>query len=175
MSRRWKTLIGVAGLLAVLLAINTLVVEGETKSAAMTVPGGRILHLPGGDMQVLEKGPRHAPPIVLLHCYTCSIVWWQQMIPLLDRDRRVLAVDLRGFGGSEKFSGRLRQSLFNRMTYTSYDSDGKEGDYMDAEPLDRRIARTGTRCWRSLAPKRRSTNRKTPWPPTRRCPARRPS
>jgi pimeloyl-ACP methyl ester carboxylesterase len=33
---------------------------------------------------------------------------------------------------------------FNRMTYTSYDSDGEEGDYMDAKPLDRRIERTGT-------------------------------
>jgi hypothetical protein len=41
----------------VLLAIDTFVVEGETKSAAVTVPGGRILHLPGGDMQVLEQEP----------------------------------------------------------------------------------------------------------------------
>ena len=73
MSRKWKILIGVVAALAVLLTINTLVVEGETKSAVVTVPGGRILHLPGGDMQVLEKGPRHASPIVLLHCYTCSI------------------------------------------------------------------------------------------------------
>ncbi len=32
---------------------------------------------------------------------------------------------------------------FNRMTYTSYDSDGEEGDFMDAEPLDRRIEGTG--------------------------------
>ena len=102
MARKWKILIGVVGVLAVLLAINTLVVEGETKSAVVTVPGGRILHLPGGDMQVLEKGPRDASPIVLLHCYTCSIAWWQRMIPLLDRDHRVIAVDLRGFGGSEK-------------------------------------------------------------------------
>ncbi len=248
MARRWKILIGVVGLLAVLLAINTLVVEGETKSAAVTVPGGRILHLPGGDMQVLEKGPRHATPIVLLHCYTCSIAWWQRMIPLLDRDHRVLAVDLRGFGGSEKpgsgysmedqaafvaealkrlgvhgativgqsLGGTVGTALteipgdyvsrlviidqapeerfskglgltaelstapvigptlwrvtpdsaikdglkvafapgyevpdefvdeFNRMTYTSYDSDGEEGDYMDDEPLDRRIERTRT-------------------------------
>ena len=30
---------------------------------------------------------------------------------------------------------------FRRMTYTSYDSDGEEGEYMDEEPLDRRIAR----------------------------------
>ena len=102
MGKGWKILIGVVGALAVVLAINTLVVEGETKSAVVTMPGGRILHLAGGDMQVLEKGPRDGSPIVLLHCYTCSIAWWQRMLPLLDRDHRVVAVDLRGFGGSEK-------------------------------------------------------------------------
>ena len=248
MARRWKILIGIAGVIVVLLAINALLVEGETKSAAVTLPGGRILRLPGGEMQVLEKGPRHASPIVLLHCYTCSIAWWQRMIPLLDRDHRVLAVDLRGFGGSEKpgsgysmedqaafvaealkrlgvhgatvvgqsLGGTVGTALteipgdyvsrlviidqapeerfskglgftaelstapvigptlwpvtpdsmikdglqvafapgyavpdefvdeFNRMTYTSYDSDGEEGGYMDAEPLDRRIERTRT-------------------------------
>jgi pimeloyl-ACP methyl ester carboxylesterase len=101
-SRRWKVLGAVIAALAVLLAINTWVVAGETKPAAVTVPGGRILRLPGGEMQVLEKGPRHAPPIVLLHCFSCSIAWWQRLIPLLDRDHRVIALDLRGFGGSEK-------------------------------------------------------------------------
>ena len=248
MAKGWKILIGVVGVLAVLLTINTLVVEGETKPAVVTVPGGRILHLPGGDMQVLERGPRDGPPIVLIHCYTCSIAWWQRMIPLLDRGHRVIAVDLRGFGGSEKpgsgysmedqaafvaeglkrlgvhgativgqslggtvgialtevpgdlvrrlviidqapeekfskgigFTAELSTAPvigpalwqvipdsviseglqvafapgyevpdefveeFNRMTYTSYDSDGEEGDFMDAEPLDRRIEGTGT-------------------------------
>jgi hypothetical protein len=52
--RGWKILIGVVAILAVLLAINTLVVEGETKSATVTVQGGRILHLPGGDMMVID-------------------------------------------------------------------------------------------------------------------------
>lgn len=231
-----------------LLAINTLVVEAETKSATVTVPGGRILRLAGGETQVLEKGPRRAPAIVLLHCFACSLAWWQRMIPLLDRDHRVIALDLRGFGGSEKpgsgysmkdqaafvaealkrlgvhratvvghslggtvatalseipgdYVGRLvildqapnesfskglgftaelstvpvlgpalwqvtpdfavKDGLevafapgfevpdrfvdeFNRMTYASYSSDDEEGDYMSAEPLDRRIERTGT-------------------------------
>lgn len=102
MARKWKILIAALAVLAVLLAINTLVVQAETKPAAVTVPGARILHLPGGDMQVLEKGPRRAPPIVLLHCFACSLAWWQRMIPFLDRDHRVVALDLRGFGGSEK-------------------------------------------------------------------------
>jgi pimeloyl-ACP methyl ester carboxylesterase len=102
MSRRWKIAVAVLGVIAVLLAINTLVVEAETKPATVTVPGGRILHLAGGDMQVLEKGPRRAPPIVLLHCFGCSLAWWQRMIPFLDRSHRVIALDLRGFGGSSK-------------------------------------------------------------------------
>lgn len=248
MTWRRKTPIAVLGALAVLLAINAWVVEEETEPATVTVPGGRILHLPSGEMQVLEKGPRRAPPIVLLHCFSCSIAWWQRMIPLLDRDHRVVALDLRGFGGSEKpasgysiedqasfvaealkrlhvhraavvghslggtvatalaevpgdyvsrlviidqapderfskgigFSAEIstapvigpalwqlipdfaiKEGLqvafapgyevpdefvdeFNRMTYTSYDSDGEEGAYMGAEPLDRRIERTGT-------------------------------
>ena len=102
MGRGWKILIGVVALLAVALAVNTLVVEGETKSAEVTVPGGRILKLAGGEMQVLEEGPRDASPIVLIHCYTCAIDWWDGMLPLLAHRHRVVAVDLRGFGGSEK-------------------------------------------------------------------------
>lgn len=102
MGRGWKILIGVVAALAVLLAVNTLIVEGETKPAQVTVPGGRILKLPGGEMQVLEKGPRDGSPIVLIHCFACAIDWWSGMIPLLDRDHRVIAVDMRGFDGSEK-------------------------------------------------------------------------
>jgi len=101
-ARKWKILIVVVGTLAVLLAVNTWVVDAETKPATVIVPGARILHLPGGDMQILEMGPRHASPIVLLHCFACSLAWWQRMMPLLARDHRVIALDLRGFGGSEK-------------------------------------------------------------------------
>jgi pimeloyl-ACP methyl ester carboxylesterase len=247
--RPWKIAIGVVVLLGVLLAVNAVVIDGETKPGEVTVPGGRILHLPGGEMQVLERGPRTAAPIVLIHCFTCAIDWWDGMIPRLDRDHRVIAVDLRGYGGSEKpasgysmedqaafvaealsrlgvrdatvvghslggtvatalserfpkLAGRLviidqapdesyesgglpftakltfvpvlgqmlwrvtpdfaiKDGLgaafapgydvpdrfvddFNRMTYTSYTSDTEEGDYSDATPLDRRIARSGT-------------------------------
>ncbi len=248
MRGKWKILIAAAAALGVALAVNTLVVEAETKPAAVTVPGGRLLRLPGGEMQVLERGPRGAPPIVLLHCFACSLVWWQRMIPFLDRDHRVIALDLRGFGGSEKpdsgysmedqaafvaealkrlgarratvvghslggtvatalaeapgdYVGRLvlidqapdesfaKEFGFtaelatapvlgpalwqltpdfvvkdgleiafapggyeapdrfveesDRMTYTSYSSDDEEAEYMAAQPLDRRIARTG--------------------------------
>jgi pimeloyl-ACP methyl ester carboxylesterase len=102
MRRGWKIAIGVAVALAVLLAVNTMVTNQETKSAEVTVDGGEILALGGGDVQVLDVGPRAAPPIVLIHCYTCAIDWWEEMIPLLERRHRVVAIDLLGHGGSEK-------------------------------------------------------------------------
>jgi pimeloyl-ACP methyl ester carboxylesterase len=102
MRRGWKIAIGVLVALAALLAVNALVTGAETKSAEVTVPGGRIVDLPGGDLQVVERGPRDGSPIVLLHCFTCAIDWWDRMMPLLERDHRVIAVDLLGHGGSEK-------------------------------------------------------------------------
>jgi pimeloyl-ACP methyl ester carboxylesterase len=108
MRRRWKILIGVVVVLVVLLAVNTIVVEGEDKPATVTEPGGRILHLRGGDVQVVDRGPRSASPIVLLHCFTCAIDWWNRMTPLLvggagsGGPHRVVAIDMLGFGGSEK-------------------------------------------------------------------------
>jgi pimeloyl-ACP methyl ester carboxylesterase len=102
MRRGWKIALAVLAALVVLLAINALVTEGETKSAEVTEPGGRILHLDGGDMQVVDRGPRNASPIVLIHCFSCAINWWNRMMPLLDRAHRVVAVDLLGHGGSSK-------------------------------------------------------------------------
>ena len=96
--------IGIAAVLALvaLLAINALVVDNKTEKAEATVPSGRILDLPGGEMQVAEHGSRNAPPIVLIHCFSCAMDWWDGMMPLLERDHRVVTVDLLGHGGSEK-------------------------------------------------------------------------
>ena len=102
MGRRLKVGIGVVGALLALLVFNALWVEGETEGAEATVPGGRILDLPSGELQVVEHGPRGAAPIVLIHCFSCAIDWWDEMVPLLRRDHRVVAIDLLGHGGSEK-------------------------------------------------------------------------
>ncbi len=102
MRRGWKIAIGAVAALVVVLVVNALLVDGEIKSAAVTVSGGRILDLPSGRVQVLEKGPRSGEPIVLIHCYTCAIDWWDGMLPALSRSHRVVAIDLRGHGGSEK-------------------------------------------------------------------------
>jgi pimeloyl-ACP methyl ester carboxylesterase len=102
MRRRGAIAIGVVAALLALLVVNALVVDGKTGSAHVTVPGGRILDLPDGDLQVRERGPRDGSPIVLIHCFSCAMDWWDGMLPALERGHRVVEVDLLGHGGSEK-------------------------------------------------------------------------
>lgn len=102
MGRRLKVGIGLVLALLALLVLNALLVDGETKGAGVTVEDGRIFDLPGGEIQAVEHGPRGAAPIVLIHCFSCAIDWWDGMVPLLARDHRVIAMDLLGHGGSEK-------------------------------------------------------------------------
>ena len=106
MSRGLKIVIAVVVALAVVMAINTIVVDGQTKSAEATVDGGRIISLPGGDIQVTDTGrpPTAHPgaPIVLLHCFGCSLRWWDAMVAPLAEAHRVVRVDLLGHGGSAK-------------------------------------------------------------------------
>jgi len=102
MGRGWKIAIGVVAALAVLIGVNALVTSAETKPAEVTEPDGRIVKLPGGEVEAIDAGPRDGSPIVLVHCFTCAIDWWDGMIPRLAREHRVVAVDLLGHGGSEK-------------------------------------------------------------------------
>jgi pimeloyl-ACP methyl ester carboxylesterase len=102
MRRRWKILIGVVLGILVLLILNSIVVTNQTKDAGTTVEGGQIVDAFGGQLQVTDTGNREGPPIVLLHCYTCDLRWWDGMLPDLEKDHRVIRVDLLGHGGSEK-------------------------------------------------------------------------
>jgi pimeloyl-ACP methyl ester carboxylesterase len=102
MGRRLKVVIAVVVALLALLLLNAFVTDGETESAEITEPGGRIFKLSGGDLQVVDHNPQGGSPIVLVHCFSCAINWWDGMVPLLERDHRVVAIDLLGHGGSEK-------------------------------------------------------------------------
>ncbi|HEU4737359.1 MAG TPA: alpha/beta fold hydrolase [Solirubrobacterales bacterium] len=101
MRRGWKILIGVLVVLAVLLGLNAITVDHETKPAAVTEAGGELVAVGGGKLEVVESGPRTGAAIVLIHCFTCAINYWDGMIPPLAREHRVIAIDLLGHGGSE--------------------------------------------------------------------------
>ena len=102
MSRWLKITLGILGGLVVLLLLNALVVSNETKAAYVRDDGGRLVDTSSGTLQVLDQGDPQGSPIVLLHCATCSMDWWDNLAPLLEQDHRVIRIDLLGMGGSDK-------------------------------------------------------------------------
>jgi len=86
----------------VLLVLNAIAVSNETKEASVNVEGAELVQTPNGAVQVLVEGDNRGSPIVLVHCYTCSMRWWDEMAPLLADKHEVIRVDLLGHGGSDK-------------------------------------------------------------------------
>ena len=100
---RWaKIVLGVIAGLIVLLLLNAIVVSNATKDAYVRNDGAQLVDTSNGTLQVLDQGNQSGSPIVLIHCYTCSMYWWDDLAPLLGRDHRVIRVDLLGHGGSDK-------------------------------------------------------------------------
>jgi pimeloyl-ACP methyl ester carboxylesterase len=87
----------IAGLLVILGG-------GRRRAAARrrATPGARLVPTPAGALHVTDSGLRDASPMVLLHCYACSLRWWNAILPLLEQRHRVIRIDLLGHGGSEK-------------------------------------------------------------------------
>ena len=100
---RWlKITLGVVAGLIVLLLLNALVVSNTTKDAYIRDQGATLVDTSTGRLQVLDQGDPKGSPIVLLHCATCSMDWWDRLAPLLGQDHRVIRIDLLGMGGSDK-------------------------------------------------------------------------
>jgi pimeloyl-ACP methyl ester carboxylesterase len=100
---RWlKIVLAVVAALVVLLLLNALVVSNATKNAYVRNSDGHLIDTSSGTLQFMDQGNPQGSPIVLIHCYTCSMYWWDRLAPLLERDHRVIRVDLLGHGGSDK-------------------------------------------------------------------------
>jgi pimeloyl-ACP methyl ester carboxylesterase len=101
--RRWvKILLAVFAGIVILLVLNAITVSNETEDAERNVEGAELIDTARGEVQVLEEGDPAGKPIVLVHCYACSMHWWDELAPLLAADHRVIRTDLLGHGGSAK-------------------------------------------------------------------------
>lgn len=102
MRRATKIALAAIAVVAVVLILNALAVSRQTKEAETTADGAEIVETSIGGLQVLEEGNPQGSPIALVHCYACSLQWWDRLAPLLSGDHRVIRVDLLGHGGSDK-------------------------------------------------------------------------
>jgi pimeloyl-ACP methyl ester carboxylesterase len=57
------------------------------------------------ELNVVEDGNPDGPPLVLLHGITSSTASWDWLVPHVDADHRVLRLDFRGHGGSDRTPG----------------------------------------------------------------------
>ena len=64
---------------------------------------GNFESVGGARVHYVDRGS--GAPVVLLHGFASSLEIWNRLIPMLSRDHRVIAVDLKGFGWSDRPQG----------------------------------------------------------------------
>jgi len=101
--RRQRRIVASAVLLAIvgLLLGNSAIVDGQNGDAA----GNSTLPVDGGNLYVVQDGPRDAPALVLIHGLGGSTHWWDQLVPKLATSYHVIRIDLLGHGRSDKPAG----------------------------------------------------------------------
>jgi pimeloyl-ACP methyl ester carboxylesterase len=96
---------------AMACAIVFALAHATARARAPTVPiTSNMATANGVQLHYLRAGPENlsdtvngdATPVVLLHGYTETSRMWRPLMPRLATDRPVIAVDLRGIGGSSK-------------------------------------------------------------------------
>jgi pimeloyl-ACP methyl ester carboxylesterase len=68
----------------------------------------------GRRVHYVDMGSGEAPPIVLVHGISGNWQNWLEQIPRLATERRVVALDLPGFGSSERPAGEISMSGYGR-------------------------------------------------------------
>ena len=100
----WKVLFGLIGLVVLLLAGFAAVYWAPDRSVAefkgrWATPPSTFVDVAGLQVHMRDEGPREDPvPIVLLHGTSASLHTWDGWVAGLSATRRVIRLDLPGFG-----------------------------------------------------------------------------
>lgn len=80
-------------------------------------PYTRSIHLPpsGLALHVYDAGPEDAPPMILIHGLGDEADTWRHLFPALSAHYRAIALDLPGFGRSDKPAGPYTIQFFQSV------------------------------------------------------------
>lgn len=98
-----KTLPGKVALLLLVFTVGLISVPASAQGAVARLPKGfteKIANVDG--VKINYKIGGRGPVVVLLHGYTQTSHMWLPLMPLLATSHTVIALDLRGAGGSER-------------------------------------------------------------------------
>jgi pimeloyl-ACP methyl ester carboxylesterase len=91
-------ILGILLLIAAALALNMVLVDRETRTAAPR-GGGSIVKNKVANANV--KVESNGPPIVLLHGFSAALDWWDDIAPGLATEHKLIRIDLIGHGGTD--------------------------------------------------------------------------
>lgn len=85
------------------LSFHAGAMPGEPKGATFaSVGGARVRYL---DTATGAEAEKQKPPVVLVHGFASSLETWTAVVPVLRRTHRVIALDLKGFGWTDRPPG----------------------------------------------------------------------
>jgi pimeloyl-ACP methyl ester carboxylesterase len=99
------TLLIIFGFLAVgylALSAYALWPVKEFPVSEFTSASDQFIQVQGYNLRYVEHGQIGDPPLVLVHGFAGSVYTWRKLIPLLEDRYHIFALDLPGFGLSEK-------------------------------------------------------------------------
>lgn len=76
----------------------------------------RWIDIPAGRFFARVGGPEEAPPVLLLHGFPQSHACWHRIAPALAERRRVVCLDLKGYGWSSAPEGDPRHEAYAKRT-----------------------------------------------------------
>jgi pimeloyl-ACP methyl ester carboxylesterase len=92
-------LLGVLALAGVMVAFWAPDRSVESLAPRWAPPPSQFLAIDGMQVHLRDEGPRDDPhPVILLHGTSASLHTWEGWVPELSRNRRVISLDLPGFG-----------------------------------------------------------------------------
>jgi len=90
------SLMALAPALAGCLSFHQGAMPGEPKTAT-------FIEVEGARVRIRDEG--EGPPVVLIHGFASSLETWDAVVPVLAKKHRVIALDLKGFGWTDRPEG----------------------------------------------------------------------
>lgn len=94
----------------------------------------------GGRISTLFAGDPSAEPLLLIHGLGATKASWLTIVPQLARDHYVVAIDLPGFGASDKPRGRYSAAWFADRVTRFMDAIGQDSMHVVGNSMGGRIA-----------------------------------
>ena len=94
----------------------------------------------GGRVSALFAGDPSAPPLLLIHGLGATKASWLTVVPQLARNFRVIAMDVPGFGASDKPRGRYDARWFADRVTRFIDAIGYDSVHVAGNSMGGRIA-----------------------------------